>query len=200
MKIQWNQIYTKKAKNQYYITNNKFALLPKIIPWSNDYDVNIWATTEWLYRSGKKEEIEICEEEVLNPIRDNWFRAEFEEGLFIHCCYPEDIIRFRRQYEMIYSNIREAEKDPTISIFKQIHNDCEFARSKLWAAWKCLGADGHKVSIKDKNNEVDMFEFEHPYSMWPRQWNKQCSRCCEPLPKALQMWIKLQHSKLKEAV
>jgi len=196
-KLQWSKIFPRRPTGIYY-DNSKFNQLPRAIPWTMDFDTNIWLTLEWLWREGKKDKIKLYEKDLLNPIRDNWFKVEFEEGFFIHCCYPEELLKFRRQYESLLFNILELDKDPTISRFNQIKETSGVAREMLWSAWKCFGCDGVRTPPKDEDEE-GFLSLETLYDDWPRRWNKQCSLCCFPLPKSLQIWVKLQHSKLKEA-
>jgi hypothetical protein len=184
----------------------KFSVLPGTIPWGMDQDTNLWATLEWLYRDGKADDVRFVEEPVLNPVKDGWFRSECEEGLFLHACYPKDIFQFRRRYESLHSCIREMKNDTDgENMLTMMQTNCDNARKQLWAGWNCLGSDGSRRPrdeglaglLEDEYSKKELREII-PYSQWVSKWTNKCNRCCVDLPKALQMWVKLQHSDLAD--
>jgi hypothetical protein len=198
MNINWDRVFNDYRENG--IREKKFEVLPCAIPWGSDMEENLHLTLEWLFRDGKKDDVRRSEEPVLNLICDGWFRCESEDGLFLHACYPEEIFSFRRKYEGLYFCIRDMEEDPEgRNMLTEMHSNCNAARRILWSAWNCLGKDGDKVD-PNLNLEPEQLHELKPYSQWERTWTNKCSRCCAELPKALQMWVKLQHSKLAKAV
>lgn len=190
MDIDWREIYRSNDDGRV----KKFVELPRIIPWGSEFEENITITLEWLLRDGRNDDIRYSKEPTVNFVRDNWYRAEFEEGRFLHCCYPQDLLKFRGQYEMIINQIKELDEINMLEIKELADN----ARSRLWSAWNCFGGDGEKQEPKVEKFTDDL-QFIPSYQEWPRVWSNSCKKCCDPLPKALQIWVKFQHSKLKDA-
>jgi hypothetical protein len=192
MNIDWTKVYMPDPEGS--PRPKKFIVLPATVPWSMDKDTNLWATVEWVYRAGRKEETRYDRNPTLNLIKDGWYRCEREEGKFLHACYPKDIISFRRQYESIYHSLGVPET------FIEREKLTKIAREKLWAIWNCIGYDGIKRQPKEPSDDApleDILTYSN-YHDWPEVWMNTCSRCCAPLPKGIQMWVKLQHSKLKD--
>jgi hypothetical protein len=157
-----------------------------------DEDENIWTTAEWLYRDSKRDEVRLCKEPVLNPVCDDWFRVESDVGVFLHVCYRKEILSFRRQYSTLYTHICDHPAE-----FRERQSQCNSAQNILWSAWGCMGKDGSRQPLQNsgENGLDDLFELGYE-----NVWYNTCNRCCTPLPKQLQMWVKLQHSKLAKAL
>lgn len=188
IELDWESVYQPDRGTK---TMKKFAQLSASIPWGMDFEENVWTTLEWLVRDGRKEEIRYNPDPLLNPVRDGWYNSEFDEGRFFHVCYPQDMLKFRGQYDSLRMQLMDSPDD--LRKGKELLKDC---KARLWSAWNCVGADGDRV---EPEAPVDELYVATPYFEWPREWTNQCSRCCAPLPKALRMWVKLQHSKLKDA-
>lgn len=192
MNVDWKAIYRRddiKSTSRH----KKFSILPGLLPWEPTGAENLWATLEWLIRDGRKDDVRFSETAVTNHVREHWYRSEIEEGRFIHICYPTEMLKYRGQYEALHQHLKETEQQDIM----HLHELAAAARLKLWSAWNCIGSDGNKV---EPVYPVEEFHELVPYQLWDQEWQNQCSKCCDPLPKALQMWVKLQHSKLKGAL
>lgn len=201
MTVDWKNIYPAYVAG--CVRPKKFVRIPQPLPWAETYPENLHMTAEWLCREGKGDEVRFAPEDVLNAVRGGWYRVEFEPGKFMHICEPQKLLQFRGQYDSSHAQLKEAITLDLLAFGKLVDN----SRQLLWSAWRCMGYDGQLV---DPNNSVrfdsegalnppDQIYREYiPYPEWPRHWSNQCSRCCSPLPKALKMWINLQHSKLKD--
>lgn len=189
MEIDW----VKTFPSEYDAERKKFERLPQTIPWGTDADENLWMTIEWLLRENRVNEIRYCEDPIIYPMRDGWFKAEFEDGRFIHACFPKDLFKFRLQFEAAAMNFRMIEPSDVQAHFRAI----DAARQKLWCAWKCFGGDGRreepKVYTYDENaTDADLDLFLAPKG-WPRVWKNRCFRCQSDLPGALQAWVSMQY-------
>ena len=182
----------------------KFDVLPKAPPWTMDQDSNLRITAEWIYRAGKRGGVRLRGEGILTPLREGWLRDETDNGLFIHTCYPDKLLSFRRQYEALHHNIEymtlmgSSGEDS----FGRLHSVCDQARTTLWSAWNCMGRDGatltperwvdeafpppNTVAQKTRNSLYDNT------TGLTREYHYQCNRCCGPLPKAIQAWVRMQ--------
>jgi hypothetical protein len=192
MIIEWENIYTGSEKSK------KFEPLPKLIPWLITMEENVHLTAEWLFRDARALEVRFHEEPILNPVKDGWYNCEFEDGRFLHACYPQDLLKFRAQYEGLFQQIPDLNKEGITQAIDTI----KLARRALWSAWNCIGGDGMRKEPKQPKEDLFYLTIHsgiQPWVYWPRHWTNQCSRCCAPLPKSLQVWVKLQHSKLKNA-
>lgn len=178
--INWLLIYPKYVNSKR--APKKFQRLPSLIPWFDSMEDNLWLTLEWIIRDNRIDEIRLCPEPVLNRIKNNWYKAEYDEGRFLHICYPQDFLNFRMQYESFYCHLKTLDTT-NILMVENLRNN---ARRKLWSIWECTGRDGHYYYNK-KTFEPKL------------RWDNKCSLCSEPLPKSLQMWVKLQHSRLRDA-
>ncbi len=189
MNINWTKVY---SSTRHLGRTMKFDVLPNSIPWGESVEENLWMTLEWLVRESRGEHIRFSKEPMLRPVRDDWYQAEFEndDGRFVHICYPSDILKFRGQYEGVKRSLEES------SCMQQEQQQLrKQAQQLLWSAWGCIGNDGERTKPPPPSSDEIYIPIWHE---WAREWKNQCSRCCAPLPKSLQMWIKLQHSKLKD--
>lgn len=206
MDIDWEFIFKDTVEQQSDKISrkpSKFKSLPQLLPWSTYFDENLSATVEMLYRSGKKLTSLLEEENHLLPIREGWYRSELDEGLFVHACYPSEIISFRRKYECVFNQIKLLLDDPSgEDNLKGIRLSSYQAEQNLWAAWACLGFDGQKAPPAPAKSLPDDFNLETfgGYANWKPEYYYQCSRCCTPIPKATKSWIKFNNTKLMKTI
>ncbi len=194
VEVDWKKIFV--AYNEGEARKKKFQILPKVFPWAGDFQENVELTLEWLIREGKSDEVRLSKEPVTNVVKDGWYTLEAEPGHFIHVCYPREMLKFRGQYESLRQQIMGECSDE--HLLKTVLETAEAARTKLWSAWGCIGHDGERVEPDwDKLNTTDHFELAS-FQNWPQKWTYNCSKCCSDLPKSLQAWQKLQHTKLKD--
>ena len=188
MDIDWSNIYA--AYNEGEQRKMKFQILPKSLPWAGDFQENVDLTLEWLIREGKADDVRLAEEPVVNIVSNQWYTIESEPGRFVHVCYPQEMLKFRGQFESM--------RERLVMSF-DIQLNIEAARTQLWSAWNCIGGDGKRVEPGYDSDSLDGEDLTPvvPYLDWPREWNYRCFKCCEDLPKNLKLWQKLQHGKLK---
>lgn len=191
MEIDWKEIYVHRGEAR----KMKFSILPRTIPWAGDFQENVDLTVEWLFREGKSDEIRFSKEEVIIEATNGWYTVESQPGQFLHCCYPQDMLKFRGQYE----NLRHQIMGSDTQTLSTITETAESARTLLWSAWNCLGGDGRR--IEPRYDSVDklgmpMLQPMIPPNEWEQVWTYRCYKCCEDLPKALKLWQKMQHGKI----
>lgn len=195
--IDWGFVFDNYSESG----DKKFTRVVNNIPWTPDVDDNLWMTVEWLYRNGRVIDVRLAEDPVLYPVKEGWYMSEAESGQFIHICYPQDLLKFRTEYEglrnlLLTDTLCQSQVARGQEIVKQ-------ALRKLWMAWNCLGVDGNKVdpaSLEEPDDEDALRTTAIvPYKNWPREWKQKCPRCSAALPKNLQIWVKLKHGKLKDA-
>ncbi len=196
MDVNWNDVYAPVIEGE--PRKMKFAILPKLFPWVGDFQANVDLTLEWLIREGKADEVRLSQEPVINAVRDGWYTVEAEPGQYLHCCYPQDLLKFRGQYETLRGQIMGS----NVENLSMINQTAESARKLLWSAWNCIGGDGKRIE-PDYEPLVDedghkTFQLIVSSNEWPRKWNYTCRICCEPLPKSLQLIQKMQFGKLAE--
>lgn len=191
MEIEWETLLS--AQQTGY---KKFEELPTPPPWTQDMDDNLRITVEWLYREGKNFESRFYPEDLLVAVTDNWFKNEKYPGHFVHLCYPNELMSFRRKYECLFDTIKHSLKDPDPSL--NMKTQCAVARNTLWAGWACLGTDGVLAPPPLTREEECAGGVAHlkSYDEWVFIYNNKCDRCSSNLPKGLQIWVKLQHGKL----
>lgn len=199
MEIDWARVYKPYTNYKAQQMIGKFQVLPKPPPWVGDIE---HVTMEWLLRDNRADEVRLSEDPILTKGKDGWYIAEFEEGRFIHVCFPDKLVDFRRQYESHWLQINMMEGVQLATQIKLTEEYQERARQALWSSWNCLGTDGIRTRppVKAETTDDIFDEIEaglNPHH-WPRVWLNQCNRCAEPLPRSLQMWIKLNYSKLAE--
>ena len=187
MTVDWPALYNTEGPKR-----SKFDSILPPPEWDRDYQANIRITAEWLWRNGKKSEIILMEEDLLQPTRDNWFNTSLDDGEFIHVCYPDEMIKFRRQYETLWANINfllGEGTDGACGSLALIRNQSSNAKGLLWSGWKCLGFDGKYTPIvyTDEKTEIQPLE-------WKPVWTYRCSRCAAKLPKSLEMWTRLKNT------
>jgi len=196
--IDWSRVYAPYADPYVATQGRKFDPLPKPLPWVGGPADTDRLTIEWLLRDSRADEIRLCEEAILNHVKDHWYRAEFEEGRFVHLCYPASLISFRRQYESLFKQFMVLPENATgIQMMFELQG---LARERLWAAWNTMGGDGMYVAPSPDPGQDDSLD-SSALALLEHQnrrpvWNMQCFRCQEPLPRGLQLWVKIQHSKL----
>jgi hypothetical protein len=195
MDVNWKEVYHPYIEGE--PRKMKFKILPKVFPWAGDFQENVDLTVEWLVREAKDDEVRLAEESVIENAGNGWYTLEHEPGQFLHCCYPQDLLKFRGQYE----NVREHIMGNAVENLSTITESADAARTLLWSAWNCLGGDGKRIEPEYKTEfapgEVIEYQPIIPANEWERQWNYKCFKCCEDLPKALKLWQKMQHGKLK---
>jgi len=160
--------------------NKKFDIPIKSIPWSIDYLENVSYTLEWLLRDHRKEELRHDEDSIIEYVKDFWYRSAHFEGEYTHVCYPQDMLKFRTEYDSTYTLLVSLPPHAMSSYCLAIRDRC---RNILWTAWKCFGIDGIF-------NRTDS-EYTYRYS---------CNRCGTPMPKAVKAFVILTRSKLKECI
>lgn len=160
--------------------NKKFDMPIRPVPWSSDFMENISITLEWLIRDHRNDTIRLSEDKVLNHIKDCWFRSEYYEGEYVHVCYPQELLKFRTEYDSVYDQLVNLSA-------KEMSSNCLKLRQRLkdllWYQWKCLGKDG----VKNKCTE----KITYLYS---------CDRCGTDMPKAIKAYAILTQSKIKECI
>lgn len=161
-------------------TNKKFEIPIKPIPWSTDYLENVSYTLEWLLRDHRKEDMRFDEEAIVEHIRDFWYRSAHYEAEYTHVCYPQDILKFRSQYDTVYAQLLSLPKSAMSSHYLCNRDNC---KQILWTAWKCFGNDGVK------NRTTGMYSYKY-----------SCNRCGSPMPKPVKAFVILTQSKLKQCV
>lgn len=205
--VPWDKIFPPYANETLSARGGKFQILPSPLPWVGTPEDSISLTLEWILRDNRADDIRLCEDPVVNCIRERWYRAEFEDGRFIHVCYPKEFIDFRRMYEGAWQQMALVANGSCATQITMYHEATTRARSFLWSAWNCTGGDGFrknpdatpKTTGEDGPDFADLVADFSPPMEWPRVWTHKCSRCGTPLPQGLQLWVALQHSKLKGA-
>lgn len=204
--IEWRDIFPSYVNESLAARGGKFELLPRPLPWVGTREDTLSLTLEWLLRDNRTDDIRLCGEPIVNLIRNRWYRAEFENGRFIHLCYPKEFVDFRRMYESAWQLICLVAEQANATQITMYHEVTVRARGFLWSLWNCMGGDGmrrqppkSKVSKDPDPFFTDLAHTNLGYSDWPQIWTNKCSRCGEPLPRALQLWTALQHSNLKDA-
>lgn len=193
MDVNWKEVYHPHVEGE--SQKSKFQILPKVFPWAGDFQENLNQTVEWLIREGKNDDVRFDPEPVIVEAGNGWYTLEHEPGQYVHCCYPQGLLKFRGQYE----NVRQGIMGNAVENLSTITESAESARTLLWSAWNCLGGDGKREEPKMGRDEDEAgFITIAPPSEWPRVWNYRCFKCCEDLPKALKLWQKMQHGKIKE--
>jgi hypothetical protein len=102
--------------------------------------------------------------------------------------------------------IESAVPRPSLPAYSEVSEALQIHLHRLlWSAWSCFGGDGWReepkvpeVTDKDPMCRPLLYD-EKPYSDWDRVWRKKCFKCQADLPPGLKMWVKLQHSALKDA-
>ena len=153
-------------------TNKKFDLPIRPIPWSTDYNENVSFTLEWLIRDHRRDDIRLDDENVLEHVKDFWYRSTHFEGQYQHVCYPQDMLKFRTEYETTYARLVDLPASQMSSQCLSIRNRL---RNLLWDGWKCIGVDG----IHNRTDGKMTYKYA-------------CNRCCTPMPKAIKTFIKLK--------
>ncbi len=192
MEVDWPTIFAPYCEG--VPRKKKFQILPKAIPWTGNFQENVDFTLEWLIREGKKDEVRLSAEPVTDVVRDDWYTLESEPGHFIHVCYPQVMLTFRCQYVSLRSQIMG---DLVEAQTTTIMETADAARVLLWSAWNCLGHDGQRIEPVYDELSMDTYMEDVKYENWPQNWTYECGRCCSALPRSLQAWQKLQHTKLK---
>ena len=192
MEIDWKDIYA--PKNEGEPRKAKFQILPKVIPWAGNFQENVELTLEWLIREGKADEVRFSKEPVTDVVREDWYTLEAEPGHFIHVCYPQEMLKFRGQYESLRAQIMDGAVGEQHTTIMEKADAC---RVLLWSAWNCLGHDGQRSEPDYSTLPSDTYVELAKYENWPQKWTYECTRCCSALPRSLQAWQKLQHTKLK---
>ncbi len=195
MDVNWSEVYTHRIEGE--ARKMKFAILPRVLPWAGDFQENVDLTLEWLVREGKADEVRFAKEPVINAVRDGWYTVEAEDGQYLHCCYPADLLKFRGQYENLRSQIMGTDTETLSTMMAK----AESARTLLWSAWNCIGGDGKRTEPSANGIQVNddgsrQIQLLIQPSEWPRTWTYKCYKCCEPLPKGLQLMQKMNHGKL----
>lgn len=193
MDLDWATIFYPKIEDG--IQRKKFDILPRVLPWAGDFQENVDLTVEWLVRDGKRDEVRLARAPVINVVRNGWYTIEAEDGQYLHCCYPQDMLKFRGQYEALRGQIMGTD----VENLSNVTQTAESARTLLWSAWHCLGGDGRRVEPTDNPTDklgMPMIQPLTPSGEWPRKWTYQCFKCCEDLPKNLKLMQKMQHSKI----
>lgn len=158
--------------------NSKFDQPIVPIPWGTDYHENVALTLEWLVRDHRRDQLRLKEELLHERTREFWFHNEYDPGIFMHVCYPKDILKFRMQYDAAYAEWNALPPQEMSSRAIKMLDNC---KQLLWYQWKCIGKDGFPSLEGDG---VD-------YRYW-------CSRCFEKMPKGVKMFTVLTQSKLKD--
>jgi hypothetical protein len=195
--IDWGDIY----KKTWYQKAKKFDKIVQPPPFSKNFDDNVHIAAEWIFRSGKTS-IDITRKEpYLNLVKDHWYEKS-PEGTYFHVCYPVDMMKFQHRYNHLFDEYMNLAKDKFV-LQKALELQ-ERMKDALWSEWKCTGWDGAMVWDTPEEEAVpstpvfivntapfDDSELKHVYE-------NKCSRCQQPMPRALQMFNKLQYGKLKK--
>jgi hypothetical protein len=157
--------------------NSKFEqpILP--IPWGTDYHDNVALTLEWLVRDHRRDQLRLKPEFLHSPTRKFWFHNEYDPGMFMHVCYPKDLLKFRMQYDSAYVEWSVLPPQEMSSRAIKMFDNC---KQLLWYQWNCIGKDGFY-------GDGDTLDYRY-----------ECSRCYEKMPKGVRMFTVLTQSKLKD--
>ena len=160
--------------------NKKFDIPIKSIPWSTDYPENVLYTLEWLLRDHRKEELRLDEDNIVEPVKDFWFRSAHFEGEYTHVCYPQDMLKFRTSYDATYAQLLSL---PASAMSSHCLGIRDRLRHLLWSGWRCFGIDGFYTRTDGKTT-----------------YRYTCNRCGTPMPKAVKAFVILTQSKLASVV
>lgn len=172
--------FTKAGTYGKDVMNKKFELPILPIPWSNDYKENVALTLEWLVRDHRKDDIRLDEDEILEHVREFWYRSTHFEGEYTHVCYPHNILQLRHQYDEAHAFLRNLSPS---DMSTHVINIKKHLSQLLWAAWKCTGRDG----TRNKETGKPLYIYK-------------CSRCGNAMPKSIKAYVILTQSQLKECV
>lgn len=197
MSINWDDIYAGTVRDDFprpdfvgyrdkYVNeivssqpNKKFDVPIKPLPWLLSFDENIHLTLEWLLRDHRKVEIRLKPDPLVRHCREHWYMSDFEDARFSHVCYPQDLLKFRSQYDGAYEEYKSL---PMTEMSKRAIEVTRRCKALLWEQWHCIGKDGHF------NKETGQLYYKYA-----------CSRCGDIMPRGVKMFTILTKSKLKDA-
>lgn len=159
--------------------NRKFDVPIKPLPWLQSFDENVHFTLEWLLRDHRRVEARLNLQPLVRPCRRYWYMSDFEDAKFSHVCYPQDLLKFRSQYDGAFEEYKSLPKEEMSKRGIEATRRC---KALLWQQWHCIGKDGHY------SKETGQLYYKYA-----------CSRCGEIMPRGVKMFIILTKSKLKDA-
>lgn len=169
-----------KVTNSIQKFNKKFDVPIRPVPWSLDFLENVSITLEWLIRDHRHDSFRLNEDKILEHVREFWFHSEYYEGEYAHVCYPQDLLKFRTEYDAAYDQLVNL---PACEMSSHALRHRQRLKDLLWYQWKCLGKDGIR--------NVETGRIDYKYS---------CDRCQIDMPKSVRMYATLTQGKLKDCI
>lgn len=186
MKPDWKEVFGQRSNSGILVQD---PISP--IPWVEGSEENLRLTLEWLTRARFGPLPASESDDWFEPLIDNWYSYNRDRGRIYHICDPQELFRLRRAYEYHYVCLKaQPAKAQSLEPMKPLHT----LNGLAWSMNTCIGVDGELTGewMIDDNAAHERARWQgYKRACRERIYRYQCSRCADPIPRKVKVYLKL---------